>query len=81
MDDRIDIAPFDRGFDELLIRDIADNQLGFGRYSPFEAGAQPVDDHHVFARIEHAPDHVAADVSRAAGDKSCQVFDPYVFVV
>jgi hypothetical protein len=69
MDDRFDLVLGDQPADQRLIAAVALDECRLGRDRPGKAGREVVEDDDGLARVDQLPDHMAADVAGAAGDK------------
>ena len=70
MGDRVDLMFADQSGDQRRIAEIADHQLGRRLDRPGEAGRQIVEHDDVFAGVDEAERHMAADVTRPAGHQN-----------
>ena len=66
MGDGLDAARLHDALDQILVRHVADDQLGRGMDRPAEAVGQIVQHHDLLAGIDKRQHHVAADIARAA---------------
>jgi len=70
MGDRVDPVLADQSGDQRRIAKIADHQLSRRLDRPGEAGRQIVEHNHVFAGVDEAERHMAADIACPAGDQN-----------
>ena len=69
MDDGVDIIAQQQPPHEIVVADIAFDELGLIRHRPAKAGGEIVEDEEVFAGIEQLEHHMASDEAGAAGDQ------------
>jgi hypothetical protein len=61
---------------EVMVADVALNELGLIRHSPTEPGRQIIENAHVFSGIEQLQRHMAADEPSSPGDQNSHAADP-----
>ena len=71
MDDRINGAARHQAVEQDIVGHIAFNQPRLGCHGPPKAGGEIVEHHDLFARVSKSKHHMAADVTRTAGDQNC----------
>ena len=77
MNDRLDAALLDDAPDEVLIADIALDELGLARHGLRQARGKVVENDGSLAGVQELESHMAADVSRPAGHKNCHLLSPF----
>ena len=70
MDDGVDIVGKQKLAHEVLIADIALDELRLGRHRPAEPGRKIVEDQYVLAGIDQLESHMAADESGPTRDEN-----------
>jgi hypothetical protein len=58
-----------RNGNHSIVAGVADDERNVARYRPFESGGQVVKHDHALAAFDEGVDHVAADITGAAGDQ------------
>ena len=79
MDDCVDPMLGDQRGHKLLIAGVTDDKQGALGYRPIEAGRKIVEHHDTLAGIEERVNHVASDISSAAGDQDRHAKAPLIF--
>jgi hypothetical protein len=69
MNDLADLVLGDEAGDQWLVAGVADDERHALGNGPVEAGGEIVQHHHALPRVSEGMDHVASDVSGAAGNE------------
>ena len=81
MDDGGYLALRDQAGNQGIVAGLADDEGNAARYRPFESGGQVVEHDHALAAFDEGVDHVAADITGAAGDQNGHEACSYGFYV